>query len=101
MDPALGIQQENQGESSITTFIKSDYFNVYDWSVSGVLNVKTTAPYTLVSVLDGFGYLYLNDEEEKIEIQKGQHFILPTLIEKVRLEGDLKIIASEPGTKNR
>ncbi len=101
VDPILGIQQENQGESSITTFIKSDYFNVYDWSVSGVLNVKTTAPYTLVSVLDGFGYVYLNDEAEKIEIKKGQHFILPTSVEKVRLEGDLKIIASEPGTKNR
>lgn len=101
IDPNLMIKQVNQGESNITTFIESDYFNVYDWFVSGVLSIKTSAPYTLVSVINGFGYMYLNDESNSIEIKKGQHFILPNEVGKIRLEGDLKIIASEPGTKNR
>lgn len=101
VDPELSIKQRNEGESSLTTYIESDYFNVYNWEVSGILSVQTEAPYTLVSVLDGFGYIYLNDETTAIEIKKGQHFILPNTIEKARLEGDLSIIASEPGTKNR
>lgn len=101
VDPELSIKQRNEGESSLTTYIESDYFNVYNWEVSGILSVQTEAPYTLVSVLDGFGYIYLNDETTAIEIKKGQHFILPNTIEKARLEGDLSIIASETGTKNR
>ncbi|MGX7025516.1 mannose-6-phosphate isomerase, class I [Vagococcus hydrophili] len=101
VDPELGIKEEGQGESSVITYIESDYFNVYNWEVSGMLNLKATAPYTLVSVLDGFGYISLNDQKEKVELKKGQHFILTSDIEKWHLEGDLKIIASEPGTKNR
>lgn len=101
VDPVLGIKQSNQGQSNVTTFIESDYFNVYEWDVSGILNITASAPYTLVSVLDGFGYIYLNDEKEFFELTKGQHFILPSDAKKWRLEGDMSIIASEPGTKNR
>ncbi|MBO0438071.1 mannose-6-phosphate isomerase, class I [Vagococcus fluvialis] len=100
IDPVLNIKQVNNGESDVTTFIESDYFNVFEWNVSGILPIKTTGKYTLVSVLDGFGYLYLNDDETKFEVSKGQHFILPNEVTKVRFEGDAKMIASEPGQKN-
>lgn len=100
IDPVLNIKQVNNGESNVTTFIESDYFNVFEWNVSGVLPIKTTGKYTLVSVLDGFGYLYLNDDETKFEVSKGQHFILPNEVTKVCFEGDAKMIASEPGQKN-
>ncbi|MEG0254640.1 mannose-6-phosphate isomerase, class I [Vagococcus sp.] len=101
IDPVLNIKQINDGDSSITTFVESDYFNVYDWEVSGILNFKRMSPYTLVSVLDGFGYIYLNDSKKPTEIKKGQHFILTADAQKIRIEGNLKIIASSPGTKNR
>ncbi|HCM90080.1 MULTISPECIES: mannose-6-phosphate isomerase, class I [Vagococcus] len=101
IDPKLGIKEIGQGESSVITYIESDYFNVYNWEVSGILNLKASAPYTLVSVLDGFGYISLNDQKQKMEIKKGQHFILTSDIKKWHLEGDLQIIASEPGEKNR
>ena len=39
-DPDLSIQQENQGQSSIVTYVKTDFFNVYEWRVSGILKVK-------------------------------------------------------------
>lgn len=100
VDPKLAIKEIQEGNSSVTTFIQSDYFNVYDWEISGILNLKTKAPYTLVSVLDGFGYVSLNNSDNQTEIKKGQHFILPAGTETIRLEGDLKIIASEPGQKN-
>lgn len=100
-EPKLAIQQMNHLGSSITTFIKSDYFNVYEWDVSGILKVKAEAPYTLVSVIDGFGYLYVNDQPHASELTKGAHFILPATIKNWRIEGELKLIASEPGTKNR
>ncbi len=100
-DPILTIKQENHDESSVTKYIESDYFNVYQWDVSGIISIEQPAPYTLVSVLDGFGYIYLNDEDNRIEIKKGQHFILPNEVTKARLEGELTIIASEPGLKNR
>lgn len=101
VDPTLAIKEVSQGGSSVTTYITSDYFNVYEWNVSGILKLKAQAPYTLVSVLDGFGYLYLNDEKQGFDLQKGTHFILPNNITNWRLEGDMRIIASEPGKKNR
>lgn len=101
VDPTLAIKEVSQGSSSITTYITSDYFNVYEWDVSGILKMKAAAPYTLVSVLDGFGYLYLNGEEHAFNLKKGTHFILPNNVTHWRLEGDMRIIASEPGKKNR
>lgn len=101
VDPILNVKQINEGESSMTTFVESDYFNVYDWEISGIITSKRTAPYTLISVLEGFGYIYLNDDKEATEIKKGQHFILTSDVKKCRLEGQLRIIASEPGSKNR
>lgn len=102
VDPVLSITQENQGASSIVTFVKTPFFNVYEWQVNGVLIVKQHAAYTLVSVLDGFGYLVIEEEESlksaRYELSKGQHFILPNGIKKWRLEGEMQLIASEPGS---
>ncbi|MGY3765933.1 mannose-6-phosphate isomerase, class I [Vagococcus vulneris] len=99
--PDLAVNQLNIMNSSITKYIESDYFNVSEWDVSGVLLLKQTAPYTLVSVIDGFGYLYIENDESPYELTKGMHFILPNDVLSWRIEGDLTIIASEPGLKNR
>ncbi|MGX4685677.1 mannose-6-phosphate isomerase, class I [Vagococcus sp. JNUCC 83] len=99
-DPKLEITQINENNSSITTFIKSDYFNVYEWNVNGILDVETRAPYTLVSVIGGFGYLKIPGVKS-YELSKGSHLLLPNGIDSWRIEGDIDIIASEPGTKNR
>lgn len=101
INPILGIKQTNQGESSVTTFIESDYFNVYDWIVSGIMKFKQTSTYTNASVLNGFGYLYLEDDNKAYEVKKGDHFIIPATISSWKIEGDVQIIASTPGTKNK
>ncbi|WP_207695555.1 mannose-6-phosphate isomerase, class I [Enterococcus sp. DIV0212c] len=99
----LSIQQQNQGQSSVVTYLKTPFFNVYEWQVKGVLKLKKNAPYTLATVIDGIGNLIIEDSEtvnsESYELTKGTSFILPNDITKWRVEGDLTIIASEPGAK--
>ncbi|MGX7244777.1 mannose-6-phosphate isomerase, class I [Enterococcus quebecensis] len=100
-DAELSIQQQNQGQSSIITYLKTPFFNVYEWQVKGILKLKKNAPYTLATVIDGTGHLIIEDEgtikTKSYELTKGASFILPDDIAKWRVEGDLTIIASEPG----
>ncbi|WEG73759.1 mannose-6-phosphate isomerase, class I [Vagococcus intermedius] len=98
-DPKLAIKQTNLGNSSITEYVRTPFFNVYEWLISGVTTFKQQANYTLVSVLEGAGHLVLTDgkEEYSYDLAKGSHFILPNQIKSWRLEGDMQLIASEPG----
>jgi mannose-6-phosphate isomerase len=102
-DPRLTIQQHNQGQSSIITYLKTDFFNVYEWLVAGVLRVKKQAPYTLATVITGVGQLITENESgaevDRFDLKKGDSFIFPTDIPSWRFEGDLTIIASEPGVE--
>ncbi|MGX7352748.1 mannose-6-phosphate isomerase, class I [Enterococcus canis] len=95
--PEVHIQENCQGNSSVVTYLKTDFFNVYEWQVRGRLELKKGAPYTLVTVVDGVGSLLVDEKE--YQLTKGTSFILPNAIEKWALLGDMDIIASEPGTK--
>ena len=99
--PSLQIQQHNQGQSSVVTYLKTEFFNVYEWLVKGSLKLKKGAPYTLATVIEGAGKLVIERENptqnESYELTKGASFILPDGVEKWRVEGELVIIASEPG----
>ncbi|WP_086350293.1 mannose-6-phosphate isomerase, class I [Candidatus Enterococcus clewellii] len=101
--PVLEIQQQNQGQSTVVTYLKTEFFNVYEWLVKGSLKLKKGAPYTLATVIEGAGSLVIEKENptqnDSYELKKGDSFILPTDIEKWRVEGDMTIIASEPGEK--
>ncbi|MFT8373268.1 MAG: mannose-6-phosphate isomerase, partial [Liquorilactobacillus satsumensis] len=74
-------------------------FSVYRWNLTqGAAPFKrTTAPYTLLSVLSGIGELQLAGK--KYPLHKGQHLILPFAVKEWQLSGTLEIIASEPGEK--
>lgn len=103
-DPQLNIVETTIADSKVIAYVQNSFFSVYEWQVKGTLTLKQQAPYTLVSVLDGAGQLVVEDEETKetmtYQLEKGTHFILPNQIKEWRLEGDLQIIASEPGTKS-
>lgn len=98
----LSIQQQNQGQSSIITYLKTAFFNVYEWQVKGSLKLQKGAPYTLATVVDGAGKLVIegemSTEVQSYDLVMGTSFILPSDIQKWRVEGELTIIASEPGT---
>lgn len=101
VDPKLDIQVTSINNSKIITYVKapiSEYFNVYQWEVNGELEMKrSNAPYTLASVISGQGQLII--DQQTYEIHKNMHFIIPNQIKNWTLNGQMKIIASEPGEK--
>ncbi|MDR0614778.1 MAG: mannose-6-phosphate isomerase, class I [Lactobacillales bacterium] len=96
--PKLEITKEKVDLSTIITFVKTPFFNVYEWQVKGELSLQKGAPYTLVSVIEGEGSLIIT--ESSYALKKGDHFILPTDVEAWKFKGELNLIASEPGAKN-
>lgn len=93
--PALNIQEVRKGDSAVVTYVKTDFFNVYEWQVKGRLSFSKQAPYTLATVIDGFGQLVVNGET--YDLKMGTSFILPAQIENWEVQGELTVIASEPG----
>jgi len=96
--PKLKVIEEKVGLSTITTFAKTPFFNIYKWQIRGGLTLHKGAPYTLASVIKGDGQLIINGNT--YALKKGDHFILPADIEAWEFKGELDLIASEPGEKN-
>ena len=97
LKPELNITEVKKGNSSIITYLKTDFFNVYEWQVKGELHLEAHAPYTLMTVIDGFGELKVNGKS--YEMPMGTSCIMPNGISDWTVEGDCSIIASEPGAK--
>lgn len=96
-EPVLNHEEYQVGDAQVTRFVATKFFAVYKWNLEGgVADFKRKeAPYTLVSVLDGEGQL--KTAGQVYSLKKGEHFILPAEITEWQLEGNLTIIASEPG----
>ncbi|MCL2112594.1 MAG: mannose-6-phosphate isomerase, class I [Streptococcaceae bacterium] len=92
--PENQVKTEHFAEAELTTLVKSDFFDVYKWVINGSHNFKKTAPYTLVSVLDGKGQISVSGK--LYPLTKGNHFILPSTVENWALSGNMELIASNP-----
>lgn len=90
--PTQYFKVEEYGESSITTLLNSSFFNVYRWTVNGVLELKKEAPYTLATVIEGNGTLITN--QKSYSLKKGTSFILPNKITSWEIQGSIELIAS-------
>lgn len=75
-----------------TVLVSNRFFTVYKWDITGLVEMAQTAPYLLVSVLDGQGTLQL--EETVYTLKKGDHFILPNDVKVWSFDGILSLIAS-------
>lgn len=95
--PELQIKEVKQGASSVVTYLETDFFSVYEWQVRGELKLEATGPYTLMTVINGFGELIIDGQ--KYEMDKGTSCIIPNGITKWEIAGDCDIIASIPGSK--
>ncbi|OBS62742.1 mannose-6-phosphate isomerase [Enterococcus mundtii] len=95
--PELQIKEIRQGNSSIVTYLETEFFNVYEWDIKGITSFKKQAPYTLMTVIDGAGELVIDNQTYPLE--KGTSAILPSDITDWKVQGELSIIASEPGVK--
>lgn len=96
-EPKLNRKDYTVGDAQVTRFVSTKFFAVYKWSLTGGTAVfkRQEAPYTLVSVLDGQGEIKIDGQS--YPIKKGVHFILPSAVKEWQLNGNLTIIASEPG----
>lgn len=97
--PHLAVTQVLQGASSVTTYVENAFFTVAEWQVFGQLRLKQQAPYTLVTVIDGYGELQIEGLSQPYTLKKGTSFILPNEVRQWTLYGELTLIASEPGSK--
>lgn len=94
VDPKLEISVVEKQGAKITTFIQGKYFSVYKWEVNGRFESIHDQPFLLFSVIEGEGNLEVDGKNYKIKI--GDHFILPTGVEKFSLSGNMEIIMSHP-----
>lgn len=75
-----------------TLLVANPFFTVYKWDIDGQVSMKQTAPYLLVSVIEGQGSITLADTS--YPLQKGSHFILPADVTQWTLTGQMELIAS-------
>ncbi|KXT74621.1 Mannose-6-phosphate isomerase [Streptococcus sp. DD10] len=77
-----------------TLLVSNDFFVVYKWEIEGETHFKKEADYYLVSVIEGIGEIWI--DERCYELEKGQHFILPSDVQTWSISGDLQLIVSHP-----
>ena len=97
--PQIQMKEVRKGNSSIVTYLETEFFNVYEWDIKGITSFKKQAPYTLATVIDGAGELVVN--EKIYPLTKGVSFILPNDVTEWTVQGELSIIASEPGKASK
>ncbi|EOA2605197.1 mannose-6-phosphate isomerase, class I [Enterococcus hirae] len=97
--PQIQMKEVRKGNSSIVTYLETEFFNVYEWDIKGITSFKKQVPYTLATVIDGAGELVVN--EKIYPLTKGASFILPNDVTEWTVQGELSIIASEPGKASK
>jgi mannose-6-phosphate isomerase len=83
---------EEREHASVTTFVESEFFSVYKWTVAGKAPFSADNHYLLVSVINGAGTLLHGSET--YPLKKGTHFILPVGFGGFELEGNAELIVS-------
>lgn len=87
--PQIQMKEVRKGNSSIVTYLETEFFNVYEWDIKGITSFKKQAPYTLATVIDGAGELVVN--EKIYPLTKGASFILPNDVTEWTVQGELSI----------
>lgn len=78
--------------TTITTYVESDFFSVYKWDVCGKTSFSFDDRYLLLSVINGSGNLLHNGE--KYDLEKGTHLIIPFHFGSFELDGNCELIVS-------
>lgn len=82
------FKKHTLNDSTVTTLVECDFFNVYKWDIQGKCHAIHQPPFTLVSVLEGQGLI------NQHPIRKGDHFIIPSTVTEVEIEGDLELMVA-------
>lgn len=98
-DPALQLHTDQTETYTHTTLVENPFFKVDEWTIKGKVEFTTSSPYSLFSILDGEGKLEIEGNE--YNCRKGDHFILPATVTVWTFDGQLHLIASQPGNTNK
>ena len=71
-----------------TRLVKCPYYTLEKWDVDGKYTFKMDKNFMNVSVIEG------NGKVNGREISKGDHFIIPSLMEECTLEGNMSVMVS-------
>ncbi len=88
VDGAVNRKEIKLEHAVVEEFITCQYYSVKKLSVNGRQVFKQTEPFTILSVIEGEGFL------DGIKIIKGDHFILPAGYGDYCLEGHMRLITS-------
>ena len=77
---------ETYGQSTVETFVKSEYFTVSKWDVCESLKLTQDKPFLLISVIEGSASL------NGTTIKKGDHFIVPASVKTIELTGNASMM---------
>src|SRR5690625_5158717 len=76
----------------MTRFIKTEYFTVYRWELSGRSRNPIHANYVLMTVINGEGEIEVANK--RFRLTKGDNLIIPYTVETYEMEGNLELIVS-------
>ncbi|PGV53359.1 mannose-6-phosphate isomerase, class I [Bacillus sp. AFS037270] len=91
-DDVITRAVHENGNTRITTFVKSEFFSVYKWEVDGKSSFAFNDKYLLFSVSDGEGTLSHNGKY--YGLKKGTHFIIPVGFGEFVVDGNCEMIVS-------
>lgn len=83
---------EERENAIVTTFVESEFFTVYKWEMKGKATFSFNDRYLLLSVSKGHGQLLYG--EERYEMKKGSHLILPVGFGEFEIDGECELIVS-------
>lgn len=84
----LNYETRKVGESVLTNFVTCNYFTTSKWDIRGTFTCSHIKPFTLVSMLEGEGVF------NNTKIVKGQHFIVPSYVKELTIEGNVELIVA-------
>ncbi|WP_053217755.1 mannose-6-phosphate isomerase, class I [Virgibacillus senegalensis] len=92
----VDIEQKQTSKDGLTShrLVQQEYFTVYHWELDGEVDQAVEEDFLQVSVLDGEGEITV--EGTTFSLKKGDHFILPSTVDRYHLSGKASFIVSHP-----
>ncbi|MBS4536777.1 mannose-6-phosphate isomerase, class I [Clostridium sp. D2Q-14] len=87
-DIKLEKYKKNVNGNIIEKLVETNYFTICKLYITSSLDINQDKSFIIMSVLAGKGSI------DGIDIKKGQHFIIPALYGKFKLEGNMEIVYS-------
>ncbi len=93
-DAEVQISKIVKSGAELTTFVETEFFSVYKWTIHAKTSFQQDQLFMLLSVIEGEGIL--KTTEDNYALEKGTHFILPSGTGSFELDGNLSLIVSYP-----